>query len=190
MTRIAEGVENVSRNLEVIESLLRQEGDRKLKIRIPNGVVRKERELSQQYSFVCNRTIKKNICYAVEALDFIRWIVNRCEVYGPVAGYLYKMGIILSYMIVESMLYDFLFSKGKSPSKYKFQKNICKFNIGWGQHSQVKLICESMKKLHDRRANIHLFLVTDLEATKYTLRDWNLAIICLQNVRNVLSCVN
>lgn len=162
--------------LKELEAVLPDET--RAKICIPNGIVRTVDELMPEYSFIQDQTVRRNICYAVEALDFYRWIINRFMIYGPVSGYLYKTGIILTDMIVESMTRDFIKQNGVIAAK-KYSKNIPKLPpLG-----VPNALCERMVKLHQRRSNIHLYLVTDLEATKYNLKDWNLSILCLRAVR-------
>lgn len=148
------------------------------KIGIPDGLVRKMNEIMPKLYFVANETIRRNICYAVESLDFYRWIIKRFHVYGPVRGYLYKTGIILADMIVEALVHDFLIQRGITCGKHS--KNVNKLNrLGFS----VKLV-EQIKALHSRRSNVHLHLVSDLEATKYDVKDWNNSMTCMRDTRN------
>ncbi len=167
----------VSSQLQKIEDGL-VEGQQ-VSIKPPFGIIRRVKEdLLPEYDFVADPTVKRNICYAVEALDFYRWIINRFEVYGPVEGYLYKTGFILVNMIVEAMTQDFLKQKQEKPGK-KHPKNIEKLKrLGVSEE-----LCAKMCILHSRRANIHLHLVSELESKKYTLEDWNRSIVCLQKAR-------
>lgn len=177
--------EVVSKDLQQIEECLGS-GDQRLQIVVPRGVVRQVSEIQPDYNFVADETLKRNITYAVEALDFYKWIINRFRLYGPVAGYLYKTGIILVNMIIEALISDFLEQKGFDPAN-KHSKNIKKLRDKCGA---PKPLCERMRKLNERRANIHLRLVTDLETTKYKLEDWNRAILLLKDVRQYLgSCL-
>jgi hypothetical protein len=148
------------------------------KVGIPDGVVRKISKIMPKLYFVANETIRRNICYAVEALDFYRWIIKRFHVYGPVRGYLYKTSIILADMIVEAMVRDFLGHNGITCGKHS--KNISKLSrFGFS----TKLV-EQIKALHSRRSNIHLHLVSDLEATKYDVKGWNRSMTCMLDTKN------
>ena len=168
--------EKISQNLQRLEDILPE--DTRTDLAVPRGVIRRVEDILPEYDFVMNNTIRRNICYSVEALDFYRWIINRFKVYGPVSGYLYKTGIILVDMIVEAMTRDFLKQKKVMQNK-KHSKNIPKLKT-LGMSASL---CERIEKLHNRRSNIHLYLISDLEATKYKLKDWNSSILCLHHVR-------
>lgn len=159
--------------------------DRRLEIGVPPGVVRTVNKIKSEYGFVSHTTMQRNICYAIEALDFYRWIINRFKLYGPVASYLHKTGIILVNMIVEALIYDFLRQKKIRPSS-KHKKNIGKLQDKCGA---PKALCDRIDRLRERRSNIHLYLVSDLEADKYNLRDWNTAVLVLRDVRGYLDKV-
>lgn len=166
----------VTDSLRQIEETLSP--DERIHIYVPVGVVRKVSNLLPEYFFVSDYTVRRNICYGVEALDFYRWIINRFKLYGPVAGYLYKTGIILIDAIVEAVTRDFLDQKGVTPAK-KHSSNIRKLE----QCGIPLSLCKRIGALHERRANIHLHLVTDIEATKYYLEDWNRSIKCLHSIK-------
>ena len=166
----------ISKNLQRLEDILPE--DTRTDLAVPRGIIRRVEDILPEYSFVMDNTIRRNICYAVEALDFYRWIINRFKTYGPVSGYLYKTGIILVDMIVEAMTHDFLKQKEVRKNK-KHSKNIPKLKTLGIPAS----LCERIEKLHNRRSNIHLYLISDLEATKYRLKDWNRSILCLRDTR-------
>jgi len=168
--------ERISKDLQRLEDILSE--NTRTDLAVPRGIIRRVGDILPEYDFLMNNTIKRNICYAVEALDFYRWIINRFKTYGPVNGYLYKTGIILVDMIVEAMTHDFLKQKRVKLNK-KHSKNILKLRTLGIPAS----LCERIEKLHNRRSNIHLYLISDLEATKYTLRDWNSSILCLHDIR-------
>jgi hypothetical protein len=168
--------ERISKNLQRLEDILPE--DTRTDLVVPRGIIRRVEDLLPEYDFIMNNTIQRNICYAVEALDFYRWIINRFKTYAPVSGYLYKTGIILADMIVEAMTRDFLKQRGVKQNK-KHSKNIAKLKT-LGVPTSLR---ERIEKLHSRRSNIHLYLISDLEATKYKLKDWNSSILCLHHVR-------
>lgn len=170
--------ERISKDLQRLEDTV-PEGTR-TDLSVPIGIIRRVEDILPEYGFVKNNTVRRNICYAVEALDFYRWIINRFKTYGPVSGYLYKTGIILVDMIVEAMTRDFLKQRGDGLNK-KHSKNIPRLR----DYGVPVVLCERIEKLHDRRSNIHLYLISDLEATKYTLKDWNISILCLHATREV-----
>ncbi|MBN2107950.1 MAG: hypothetical protein JW832_11040 [Deltaproteobacteria bacterium] len=169
-------ITTISNGLRSLEQYLPRNSN--INIPIPPGVIRTVDELLNEYSFISDNKLRKNICYAVESLDFYKWLINRFNIYGPVSSYLFKTGIILVDMIVEAITRDFLKQKTINPSN-KHSKNISKLSpMGVSEK-----MCVSIKILHSRRNNIHLHLVTDLEANKYTLRDWNHSILCLRAYR-------
>lgn len=166
----------VSTALRQIEDTLPR--DERVHIYVPAGVVRTVRQIRPEYFFISDTTIRRNICYGVEALDYYRWMINRFRLYGPVSGYLYKTGIILIDAIVEAITRDFLDQKRVALAK-KHSVNIRKLE----QCGISSALCERICALHERRANIHLHLVTDLEATKYNLEDWNRSMRCLHTIK-------
>ncbi len=142
-------VSKISYDLQRLEAELSEKDN--VDISVPQGVIRKVVELIGDYSFVQNSTLRRNVCYAVEALDFYRWIINRFNVYGPVSGYLFKTGIILIDMIIEAIVYDFLDTIGATPSK-KHSRNICKLE----EHGFPRRLCQRIQNLHERRGNVSL----------------------------------
>ena len=158
-------VNQISKLLQELNLLA--SGDRVPGIEIPQGVVRTVKEIMKEYTFVSSKTLRSNIAYSVEAMDFYRWFLSHFKVYGPVKSYIYKITVVLTYMIVEAHVMDFLTQQGENPSK-KLKKNIPKLQALKINES----LCEKIQRLHDRRANIHLKLVSDLEANKYNATDW------------------
>jgi len=168
--------ERISKELQRLEDILSENA--RTDLAVPRGIIRRVEDILPEYDFLMNNTIKRNICYAVEALDFYRWIINRFKTYGPVNGYLYKTGIMLVDMIVEAMTHDFLKQRRVKQNK-KHSRNIAKLKT-LGVPTSLR---DRIEKLHNRRSNIHLYLVSDLEATKYRLKDWNSSILCLRDIR-------
>ncbi len=177
--RIAEVVSELLRNIE--EQLTVE--DRRIEIRVPPGVVRIATTIRSDYRFVADTGLKRNISYAVEALDFYRWIINRFRLYGPVASYLYKTGIILVNMIIEGLVHDFLRREGIKPAN-KHSRNIRKLREQCGA---PKALCERIDHLREQRSTIHLYLLRESEADAYSLRDWNKAVTLLRHVREYFS---
>jgi len=152
---------------------------RRSNIQLPIGIVKKVRDLLPEYRFVQNKTIQRNICYAIESLQFYEWILSRFKIYGPIKSYLVKVSIILADMVVEAMTREFIQQKNVRPHK-KHSKNISKLK---GLGVSDKLI-SSIEALHSRRSNIHLHLVTDLENEKYTATDWHNSLKCLYDSKS------
>lgn len=149
-------------------------------LRVPYGVIRPVKNLLPEYDFVSNPTIRRNITYAVEALDFFRWLINRFKTYGPVRGYQYKVGLVLVDMILEGLTRDFIKQKRITPAK-RHSQNINKLRNTSVPSEHVDWI----KAVHNRRSNIHLYLISDLEATKYKISDWNNSIRCLRRTKQI-----
>ena len=148
-------------------------------IQLPIGIVKKVRDLLPEYRFIQNRTIQRNICYAIESLQFYEWILSRFKIYGPIKSYLVKISIILADMVIEAMTREFIQQKNVRPNK-SHSKNISKLN---GLGVSDKLI-NSIKALHSRRSNIHLHLVTNLENEKDTAKDWYNSLKCLYDSKS------
>jgi hypothetical protein len=152
---------------------------RRSNIQLPIGIVKKVRDLLPEYQFIQNKTIQRNICYAIESLQFYEWILKRFASYGPIKSYLVKISIILADMVVEAMTREFIHQKNVRPHR-KHSKNISKLK---GLGISDKLI-SSIEALHSRRSNIHLHLVTDLENEKYTATDWYKSLKCLYDSKS------
>lgn len=151
---------------------------RRANIKLPAGVVRSVKKIIPDFRFIGDETLRHNICYAVVALDFYEWILGRFYTFGPVKSYLVKTSIILADMVVEAMTRDFVHRKCIKPAK-KHSKNICKLE----RLGVPKPLVKSVRALHSRRSNIHLHLVSDLEAEKYNERDWYLSLKCLYDAK-------
>jgi len=143
-------------------------------IDVPPRVIRTAKELRERFAFVQDETLRCNVCYAIEALDFYRWLINRFCLYGPVFGYLVKTGLILIDMVIEALVRDLLVQKQIQPHS-KLSQNLKKL-VSAGVPQELR---ESSEALHSRRANVHLHLVTDRENAKYTMKDWNRSVTCL-----------
>ena len=167
---------------KLLETYEHEIGNTRGHLRVPSNVVRSVKQILPEYQFILNHTVRRNIAYAVEALDFHRWLINRFGIYGPVLGYEFKVGLVLIDMILEAMVRDFIERKGKKAAK-KHSQNIKKL----ASLSVPQKMVDAVDNLHTRRSNIHLHLVSDLEATKYTLKDWNKAILCLHAAKKALS---
>ncbi len=170
----------ISITMGELESLL---GDTsKPDIKVPSRIIPMTAILRSRFSFVKSKVLARNISYAVQSIAFYRWLLRRFNLYGPVKSYVVKAGIVLNYMIVEAMIHDFLKQKNLDPSK-EMGKNLKKLENSCGFHPWT---CKDIKKLHDRRANIHLYLVTDLENDKYNVNDWNNSIAIRKRVEDTI----
>lgn len=167
-----------------VEILLRkfsQDPVRSGKISIPGGAVRRVDEISPQYEFVRDERLRKNICFAIEFLDYMRWQREVFKVYGPVSSYLFKTGIVYCWMIAEAIAQDFIKQRGRVVCG-KTTKRIDQLRrLGIPDE-----VCNGVKALHERRANIHLSQVSDLENEKYTERDWNHAFRAMEGLRDAI----
>jgi len=145
-----------------------------MKFLIPIGVVRKINDLLPLFGIHKNRTAVRNICYVIQFLDFLNWMLKTFHIYGPVLSYIHKTGIIFANMILEQLTYDYLKQKKIQPHQ-KYSKNIDKLE----KYGVSKSHCQKMRSLNKRRSNIHLRLVTDLEYNKYSDQDWDRSFVCL-----------
>lgn len=147
--------------------------------KLPQGVVDTVENLLPRFQFVKNNTLRRNICYSVESLQFYEWILKSYEIYGPIKSYLIKTCVIVANSVVEAMTKEFIQQKGVKPNK-KHSRNISKLkslDVSDG-------LIDSIDKLRLRRSNIHLDLVMDLENDKYKEKDLRSSLECLHNSKS------
>lgn len=154
------------------------------KVRIPAGVIQSVSDIIEDYAFVKNTTLRRNICYAEEALDFYRWSLRQFRTYGPISSYLYKSGIIHADMIVEAIVRDFIKQWDRTPHK-RHSRNLDKLEALQVPPSLLR----RMKAPHTKRSNIYLHLVSSLESSKYKVEDWNRSMNCLRDSRKKLAAL-
>ena len=148
-------------------------------IRLPPGIIPTVEQILPKYGFIRNRTIQRNIAYASEFLDYLAWLLNRFAIYGPILGYVIKVGVLVTYSIVEAMVWDLLNHRGLNPGK-KVRKNLKKLRLELGVD---EALCNRIIQVRERRRNIHLARITELEATDYSPDDWASAARLLEDVR-------
>ena len=168
-------VTKITNDFQDLENLIGgKKGDQ---ISLPMDIVKSTKDLLPNYHFIQDNTLRRNLTYSRQSVQFYRWILWRFKVYGPIKSYLYKTGIILVNAMVEAMTHDFLEQMDVKPNK-SHSKNIKKLKDMF----VPKKTLAKLKALHNRRSNIHMYLISDLENDKYSVKDWNEAIRCRKEI--------
>ena len=100
----------ISELLQELEDTLESETQTSL-IGIPKRVVPYLNKIEPKISFVQDKTLKKNVGYALLSISFLSWILKRFNVYGPVRSNLTKMGIVHMNMVIEGLTHEYLNQK-------------------------------------------------------------------------------
>ncbi|MGC8743148.1 MAG: hypothetical protein ACP5T0_04645 [Verrucomicrobiia bacterium] len=174
-------VKRIGNDLQEIENLLGREGDRPLKIRFPRGYLRKAKFFRDQYWFIHDKNLQRNISYALILSDVYRWLLNRIDLKGTAREMIIKEGVCLVGTLCESITKD-------------VARNISGKNTGYKQRTaaMVKngMISDDLKKalddLWDWRNREHLFLLEEWEYGKYKLSHYDNAIDALRSLRESL----
>jgi hypothetical protein len=170
---------NAGKLLQQIEKRLKEDGDKPVKIKFPQGYIRTAANFRDRYWFVSDANLKRNIAYILILSDVYRWMLNRLDLKGIAREMLIKEGVCLIAMLCESITKDVM--KGICGKGYKERVDRMKQEgIIDGDLSQ------SLKDLWDKRSKEHLFLLDDWELGKYELKHYNAAILCFHKLRDRL----
>lgn len=118
------------------------------KIRFPRGYFKKVSDLEKEISFVENSNLKKNIAYALQYADLLKWVLDRFDIDFSVLSIHNKTGLVLLGSIAEGLLKGF-----KSECEGGFEKLI---NCFRGKKLISPELAEDLEWLKDNRNNIHL----------------------------------
>lgn len=107
MTDLEDLIQKVGSDLQKIHDILADLGTQephRLGIRFPRGYIRPVSEFEARLPFVQNFTLKKNIAYAFQYTDLLRWISNWFDIGLSVLSIHNKTGILFFASIAEAML--------------------------------------------------------------------------------------
>jgi len=168
-------VDEVGKLLQKIEELVAQNDDvfeEANKIRFPRGYFKKVADIEREISFVENSNLRKNIAYALQYADLLKWVLGRFDIDFSILSIHNKTGLVLLGSIAEGLL------KGvKSGCRGGFEALIkC---IGKKNMISPELAKE-LKWLKKQRNYIHLDLISirersreyDREGPKYKPEDF------------------
>ncbi|MFA6925270.1 MAG: hypothetical protein WC223_13575 [Bacteroidales bacterium] len=141
-----------------------------------NNYIRTVKELSEEFKFISDEVLLKNICFSLILSDFYCWLLNRAKIKGILREMIIKNEILLMSSIAEVCV-----------EKYGYGDtfNKCLFSI------DTKLINENLKKrlrwLWKLRQGIHLYLLKEPESQKYNDEQFNKAVSIVGNLVNELN---
>jgi hypothetical protein len=174
-------VDRIGRDLQTLENRLRDEGDRRVKIRFPRGFLRTAESFREQYWFIRSGTLQRNVAYTLILSDVYRWLLNRTDLWGTAREMIIKEGLCLIGNLCESITKDA--AKGICNKRASFKER----TAGLVSHGIIsKDLKNALDKLWDWRNREHLFLLNEWEYGKYTLEQYNEGIRTLHALRTSL----
>ncbi len=190
-------VGRVSANLQEIQDLLFRDGKiqepRRLGIRFPRGYIRRLYEFEERLLFVTDPVLRKNIAYAFQYTDLLRWMSNWFDIGLSILSIHNKTGILFFASIAEAMLVGFiLFAKN--------QKNLfdCSEAVPFSEMIDCLMresvlpreFADELHWLRRQRNNIHLRKVLlqeqSIEYEKYSFKEYNRARNVVQDLNSIL----
>lgn len=171
-------VTRVNADLQAIQNYLGQDNHANAKVRFPRGYIRTAAHFRECLNFLNDKTLVRNISYALILSDVYRWILNRTDIAGTAKEMIIKEGICLIGALCESITKDALSgtvgkNRGyKARTQYLAEKNIID-----------NVLQADLDWVWDTRNNEHLFLVEIREHEHYKLSDYNRAVKTLRSLR-------
>ncbi len=176
-THVETMVEKISKKLQELENLLKDEGVEKVNIQFPRGVIRKANDFRNRLEFIDDDIFKTNVAYSLMLTDVYRWILNRFDIGLTAQEMLIKEGISLLGNIIEAILRHIV-------DKEKGFKSCCSELVKRGIiNSKQK---EDLIWLWNMRCKQHLATLPEKEYRKYTLEHYNKAIILWKDFETTL----
>lgn len=162
-------VEHISNKLQELEELMKKNNIEKVEIKFPRGFIRRADDFRNRLTFIRNDTLKTNIAYSLMLTDVYRWILNRFDIAITAQEMLIKEAISLLGNIIEAILKYLIGDKNAGVDRcctYLVKKEII-------THEQKK----DIRWLWSMRCKAHLANLPEREYQKYTLREYNKAIL-------------
>jgi len=178
---LLKAVVRVNTDLQAIQNYLGQTNHVNAKIQFPRGFIRTASHFRQRLRFLNDKTLVRNISYALILTDVYRWVLNRTDIAGTAKEMIVKEGICLVGSLCESVTKDVL---AGIVGKKKGYKDRTKYLVDNGIIDEPLQI--ELDWVWDTRNNEHLFLVEIREHEHYKLSDYNRAIKALRILREKL----
>jgi hypothetical protein len=155
--------------------------EKSAQVRFPRGFIRSAEHFRNQFSFVDDKILKKNISYALMTHDVFRWIVTRTDIVGQAEDMIIKEGICLIGYVCESIsIYPGAYGLGRGNS---FSRRI-------EQLVSIKILSDDDRKelkwLWEKRNQHHLIDNKFAEFDHYTMNDWVRSLAAYRNLRDKL----
>lgn len=191
MEEITELVNEISNKLTLLENKLKDydisklsENDmERIKIRFPRGYLRYTDDFRKRLSFIHNDTLKRNLSYHFMLSDVYKWILNRFDIAFTAKEMIIKAELSLLGNIIAAIVTNV--AKEIKPGQKK--RGI---NASLSVLVKNDIINEELKKgitcIWEIRCKEHIENLKDWELNKYSLSDYNKAIIIWQELESQL----
>ena len=179
--QLLRAITRASTDLQEIQSYLGQENHANAKVQFPRGFIRTASHFRQRLHFLNDKTLLRNVSYALILSDVYRWLLNRTDIAGTAREMIIKEGICLVGSLCESITKDVLTGvvgkkKGyKDRTRHLFENGVID-----------EILRTELDWVWDTRNNEHLFLVEIREHEHYKLSDYNRAIKVLRSLQEKL----
>lgn len=178
---LQDAVEIVNQNIQEIQDYLDQDPHPQGKIRFPRRFIRTAGHFRYQLLFIDDYNVRDNLAYSLILTDIHRWLLIRTTIYGVAKEMIIKSGIALLGSICETLAVTG--TRGIIGRRHSFCER-CNRMVNKGIISER--ICEELVWLWEVRSAIHIYEIDHSEYAKYTLNDYNRAVIAMRELRKVL----
>ncbi|MEO0005563.1 MAG: hypothetical protein ABIK49_06145 [candidate division WOR-3 bacterium] len=166
-----------------LEKCITSEKIEKVEIPFPCGVLRTARYFRQELTFIKDNTLKRNLAYHLILTDLHRWILNRFGIGLTAKEMFIKEGICLLGNICAAVVRHIAWRLGTKKRKGRDPgiKACLTFLV------QKGIFDNEFKKylewLWNIRCNEHIEYLKDWEYQKYSLKDYNQAVLIWKKLK-------
>jgi len=182
-TDLIKVVSEINDRIQAVHDYLGDQNHEHAKIRFPRGYLRTCATHRHKYDFLGDRILQSNIAYAKLTTDIFRWLLNRTDISMVANEMIIKQGISIIGNVVESVVKEVMRGKAGGGNKQNFKKKVETLFENRTISAQLK---DELYWLWDVRNNVHLMLLEEREIGKYKIKDYNRAVMALQNLRVAL----
>lgn len=173
-------VDEVNERLQAVNDYLGADNHESARIRFPRGYLRTCAHHRSKYSFLDDKTLQSNIAYAKMTTDIFRWMLNRTDISMIAREMLIKQGISIVGSVSEAVLKGVFKGLPGGGKRQGFKKRLELLCEGRRIEPRTK---DELEWLWDVRNKVHLMLLDEREYNKYTIKDYNRAILALRALR-------
>lgn len=178
---LSRAVDIVDVAIQNIHDYLRENPEKKAKIRFPRGYLGSVYSQTSKYSWLEDITLSRNIAYQHIFVDTLRWLANHTDLFSSGRDMVLKNILVTNGAIFEALLYGSIkqlkFIEGKVPTRLnKLLKE--------GVINQS--LFEELKWLWDLRQSIHVQTVDGLERERYSAAEANRSTKVLEQFKKAL----
>ena len=171
----------VDEHIQAIQDYLGDRNHADGRIRFPRGYLRTVGSFYSTLGFVRDRTLRRNICYALVTADVLRWVTNRTDLWGLPREMISKMGVVLMGSICEALTVEG--TRGIIGKRHRFCDRATRMEAAGMISESVR---DELHWLWNRRSAIHLHDVSVMEYGVYDVKDYNRAVKVTRALRDAL----